>query len=228
MEIQIREMLELQDKLNLGTNWEHWKLGLTNKNKIINWKRCMYMELAEAIDSVSWKHWKNIDGWIDYENFKVELIDVWHFLMSELMIHLENDEIIKIVLEKKDIEITTKLPKEWKQEDSSMIDNILEPYEDLMILSLARLNSTDYLTDLIEAFFICLNSAWVSFNDLYKLYIWKNVLNKFRQDNGYKEWTYKKIWWTVEDNVVMQQIVEKHIWFDTIYKKLEDKYNTIK
>jgi hypothetical protein len=97
-----------------------------------------------------------------------------------------------------------------------------------MILSLARLNSTDYLTDLIEAFFICLNSAWVSFNDLYKLYIWKNVLNKFRQDNGYKEWTYKKIWWTVEDNVVMQQIVEKHIWFDTIYKKLEDKYNTIK
>jgi hypothetical protein len=79
--------------------------------------------------------------------------------MSELMIHLENDEIIKIVLEKKDIEITTKLPKEWKQEDSSMIDNILEPYEDLMILSLARLNSTDYLTDLIEAFFICLNSA---------------------------------------------------------------------
>ena len=31
------------------------------------------METAEAIDSVSWKHWKNVEGGIDYENFKQNL-----------------------------------------------------------------------------------------------------------------------------------------------------------
>lgn len=217
-------MLNLQNKLNLDTNWENWKLGITNNAKVINWKRCMYMELAEAIDSVSWKHWKNIDGGIDYENFKVELIDIWHFLMSELLTHMEVDEIADAFVEKSTVQAKLKLPKDWSKDDNSRIDEILEPYEDLMILSLARLNTKDYLKDLLEAFCICLNSAEISVADLYKLYIWKNVLNKFRQDHGYKEWTYIKVWNGEEDNVVMQRIIETTIWFEAIYFKLEQEY----
>ena len=42
-----------------------------------------------------------------------------------------------------------------------------------------------------------------------KLYIGKNCLNQFRQDNGYKEGHYIKVWNGKEDNVVMVEILEK-------------------
>ena len=35
---------------------------------------------------------------------------------------------------------------------------------------------------------------------LFDLYIGKNVLNRFRQDNGYKSGTYQKVWSGREDN----------------------------
>jgi len=227
MKEQIKEMLNLQNKLNSDTNWDNWKLGITNKWKVINWKRCIYMELAEAIDSVSWKHWKNIDWGIDYENFKVELIDIWHFLMSELLIHMQIEEIVDIFIDKSSIEARIKLPREWTKDDNSNIDDIIEPYENLMVLSLVKIDKRDYLSDLIEAFCICMNSAWVDIDDLYKLYIWKNVLNKFRQDHGYKEWTYIKVWNGEEDNVVMQRIIADTIWFEGIYHKLEKEYSKL-
>ena len=225
MEKQIIEMFKLQDTLNKKTSWDNWKLWVTNKWKIINWRRCIYMELAEAIDSISWKHWKNIDWWIDYENFKVELIDIWHFLMSELLRFYSIDELVILVTKYSKIKSNIKLPINWKKENNTQIDDILEPYENLMALSLLKIDDKDYLESLIESFFICLDSAWISFDGLYKLYIWKNVLNKFRQDHGYKEWVYIKIWNWEEDNVVMQKIIENTLWFDEIYTELEEVYS---
>lgn len=228
MEKQIIEMFELQDSLNKKTSWDNWKLWVTNKGKIINWRRCIYMELAEAIDSVSWKHWKNIEWWIDYENFKVELIDIWHFLMSELLRFYTIDELVVLVNKYSNSKSDIKLPLIWEKENNAEIDDILEPYENLMALSLLKIDDKDYLESLIESFFICLDSASVSFDYLYKLYIWKNVLNKFRQDHGYKEWTYIKIWNWEEDNVVMQRIIEKTLWFWEIYNGLEEVYSKLK
>ena len=39
-----------------------------------------------------------------------------------------------------------------------------------------------------------------SFDQLYRMYVGKNVLNFFRQDHGYKEGTYVKVWGGREDN----------------------------
>ena len=44
-----------------------------------------------------------------------------------------------------------------------------------------------------------------------KKYIIKNVLNKFRQDNGYKEGTYKKIWKMGEDSLEDNDVVFMHL-----------------
>lgn len=228
MERKIIEMLELQTWLNIKTSWENWKLGVTNKWKIINWRRCIYMELAEAIDSVSWKHWKNIEWGIDYENFKVELIDIWHFLMSELLRTFTIDELVILITKYSESKSEVKLPLEWSKSDNANLDDIIEPYEHLMALTLIKIDDKDYLENLIESFFICLDSASVSFDDLYQLYIGKNVLNKFRQDHWYKEWNYIKIWNWEEDNVVMQRIIEKTLWFKEIYEWLEENYSKLK
>jgi len=44
-------MLQLQNQLNDATNGEDWPKGVTKNGKTINWKRCIYMECAEMIDS---------------------------------------------------------------------------------------------------------------------------------------------------------------------------------
>ena len=56
----LENMLKLQQKLNDETNGLNWEEGYTKEGKLISWRRCIYMECAELIDSFSWKHWKNI------------------------------------------------------------------------------------------------------------------------------------------------------------------------
>ena len=80
---KILKMLQLQQELNDATNGKGWENGLTKNNKTIDWKRCIYLECAELIESYPWKHWKNIDAQPDYENIKIEAVDIWHFIISQ-------------------------------------------------------------------------------------------------------------------------------------------------
>ena len=69
----------------------------------------------------------------------------------------------------------------------------------------------------------------VNLQKLFDIYIGKNVLNKFRQDHGYKDGTYKKIWNGVEDNIIMNEILQSGVnSVDEIYSKLEICYKNIK
>lgn len=227
MQGKLKEMLDLQNLLNTNTNGEDWRSGITLNGKIINWKRCIYMELCEAIDSLPWKHWKNIEGKIDYENFKVEMIDIWHFVMSYLLIFTDSKSLSIDLLKFIDKKASIILPKEFSKEDNLRLDIILEPYEELMRITLRKENSKEHSMKLAKQFFLCLKVSGISFDDLYKLYIWKNVLNKFRQDNWYKEWKYQKNWNWREDNVYMQEIISNTTWFDNIYNKLEVIYKSL-
>ena len=82
MDNKIFLMLQLQNQLNDATNGEDWTKGVTKNGKTINWERCIYMECAEMVDSFGWKHWKSIDIEPDWQNHQIEVIDVWHFIMS--------------------------------------------------------------------------------------------------------------------------------------------------
>jgi hypothetical protein len=59
----------------------------------------------------------------------------------------------------------------------------------------------------VGKFALLCNYVGMSFEDLYKMYLGKNVLNKFRQENGYREGTYHKIWNRKEDNEVLSHIL---------------------
>jgi hypothetical protein len=229
MEKKILEMLELQDKLNTQTSWENWKDWITNKWKIISWRRCIYMELAEAIDSVPWKHWKNIEWKTDINNFKIELVDIWHFLLSEAIRLVWINEAKNIILANINEKYSLKLPVFWNKQENEMLNDYLKPYEDLFRISLEKEENLEYVDKLSRQFFICLDTSWMTFWELYSLYIWKNVLNKFRQNNWYKEWTYIKIWDWKEDNVIMQEILDKNnwIWFNELYEELNKIYKNL-
>lgn len=213
MEDKIREMLKLQMKLNNETNGECWLDGITKEGREINWYRCIYMETAEAIDSLNWKHWKDIKAPDDIENLKIELVDIWHFVMSELLFETKGDYDYN----------TSKILHgfNYMRGDS---DDTIESLENLLISAINR-ESTDILLSVFTNVLYKIKNF--DFDELYKMYIGKNVLNQFRQDNGYKEGTYKKIWDGQEDNVVMMRLIEglgDNLSFDSLYTSLRLRY----
>ncbi len=48
--------------------------------------------------------------------------------------------------------------------------------------------------EILRTFFELCHLTGLSFDELYQRYIIKNTLNKFRQDNGYTDGSYIKIW----------------------------------
>ncbi len=220
---RIVSMLELQQELNDSTNGLDWEDGLTKDGKIIDWKRCIFLEGAELINSYPWKHWKNINSSADYENIKIECVDIWHFVMSEALKEYKIFELGNISTLASDI-VSSVEYKMFKEELSIKRDIYAEikSVENMI----ATLFTSNNIHTLMGAFFEMSLNLGVNIETLYSLYIGKNILNKFRQDNGYKEGTYIKIWNGLEDNVVMQSILEQDnsISPKQLYFALQSKY----
>ncbi len=218
-------MLQLQASLNEATNGDKWTEGVTKNGKIINWRRCIYMECAEMIDSFSWKHWKNIDQEADWDNLQVEVVDVWHFVMS---LAIENySQTLRGQVE--DLAINISESKSFKKIETkeglfAEQDETIGKIESIMIDTLSR-GPLD-LEKLISDFFDLVVMSGLNLDSLYMLYVGKNILNQFRQDNGYKDGSYIKVWAGEEDNVIMKRILEQNsdIKPDTLYKELTKLY----
>ncbi|MFK5881402.1 MAG: dUTP diphosphatase [Sulfurospirillum sp.] len=225
----IKEMFLLQQKLNDETNGLGWENGYTKNNKIINWKRCIYMECAELIDSFNWKHWKDIDKPIDWENAVIEIVDIWHFVMSLV---LEDgkvnrgkgiDRMARDVTDVQGFERFTKEPQSLKDAQSAEIINDIEK-----IIHETTDFKVDIYDSLLKNYFSLALKCGVNLKILYKYYIAKNILNGFRQDHGYKDGSYKKVWNGKEDNVVMLEILDaKVLGADELYKELDKAYAVI-
>ena len=221
-------MLQLQAQLNDATNGEKWIKGITKNGKEINWKRCIYMESAEMIDSFSWKHWKNIAQEPDWANMQIEVVDVWHFIMS-LAIEDYNRN-MKGVIDDIALDIS-QLPSfssiEGTNKSFENQSNIITLVEEIMLCVLKK-DGFD-INELIEMFFKLVLMSGLDLESLYKLYVGKNILNQFRQDNGYKEGTYIKVWNGDEDNVIMQKVFKEQpdIKPDGLYRELAKLYHEL-
>ncbi len=226
----IKEMFLLQQKLNDETNGIGWENGYTKNDKIINWKRCIYMECAELIDSFNWKHWKDIEKPIDWENAVIEIVDIWHFIISLV---LEDgkirrgkgiDRMARDVTDVQGFERFTKEPHSIKDAPSAEIINDIEK-----IIHETTGFRVDIYDSLLKNYFSLALKCGVNLKVLYKYYIAKNVLNGFRQDHGYKDGSYKKVWNGKEDNVIMLEIMDaKILGADDLYKELDKAYAIIK
>ena len=221
---KILQMLKLQQELNDATNGKDWEKGVTKNGKLIDWKRCTYLECAELIESYPWKHWKNIDAQPDYENIKIEAVDIWHFIMSQGLKEYKMQDLGNI----EDLTATiNNLPnfQIFKKEISPTTKNNYEQIETVEIL-MKSLFCDESTEKLMEAFINVAMQSGLNLDSLYKLYVGKNILNQFRQDHGYKDGSYIKIWNGKEDNVTMQSILEENeeITPTLLYTKLEAAY----
>ena len=76
------EIFSMQDTLNkrIGVNTD----GMSDEDKakwVLNYTRAMQQEMSELIDSVPWKWWAKYQEF-DEQNAKVEVVDLFHFLIS--------------------------------------------------------------------------------------------------------------------------------------------------
>ncbi len=222
-------MLQLQNQLNEATNGDKWTAGITKNGKTINWRRCIYMECAEMVDSFSWKHWKSIDKEPDWDNLQIEVVDVWHFIMS-LAIE-EYSKNLRGGVEDLGISIS-QYPNfamiDTTKENFSKQEDVIEQVEKLIRQAIS--DSELDLEKLITDFFSLVIMSGLNLDTLYRLYIGKNILNQFRQDHGYKDGSYIKVWNGEEDNVVMKRVWEddSNIKPDKLYKELAKVYLSLK
>lgn len=227
MEI-LENMLKLQQKLNDETNGINWEDGYTKEGKLISWRRCIYMECAELIDSFSWKHWKNINNDTNWENVCIEIVDIWHFIMSLILEEYKEKHIYDknfIAEEIYSVTFFDDFCKENTKPNETDVYGILNDIE-LIIHKCSGFNCD--LGELLSVYFTLARKCGLNLNKLYEIYIAKNILNKFRQEHGYKEGTYIKIWNGVEDNEVLNKILEENLNFEEIYEKLEQAYSKLK
>jgi len=218
-------MLQLQAQLNDATNGEDWTKGVTKNGKIINWKRCIYMECAEMVDSFSWKHWKSINQEPDWDNLQIEVVDVWHFIMS---LAIENySRNLRGGIEDLALNIS-QLPSfstiDKRNNSFGFQDKVIEKVENIIRLSLEE--GELKLEEMFSEFFDLAVMSGLDLETLYRLYVGKNILNQFRQDNGYKDGTYIKVWNGEEDNIVMKRVWENNgdIKPELLYKELVKAY----
>ena len=101
---KLEEIFRLQEVLNqrIGVNLRD--LSEEEKTKwILNYSRAMSQEMSELIDSVPWKWWAKYQKF-DEQNVRVEIIDLFHFLISLAQtVGMTSDDVFQAYLKKNEI-----------------------------------------------------------------------------------------------------------------------------
>ena len=139
--------------------------------------RAVWVECAELLDHFGWKWWKRQEA--DLEQTKLEVVDIWHFGLSELMREgcLNRGVAAQLAV------ALAKPPGDFRL-----------AVEQLALSCLAT-RAFD-----LDAFAAVMRALPLGFDGLYRIYVGKNVLNAFRQTHGYQSGSYRKVWNGREDN----------------------------
>ncbi len=190
---QLKIMLSLQDNMNTKVNANWQAQGY-------EWYRAIWVECAELLDHYGWKWWKKQSP--DTEQVALELIDIWHFGLSILLQSGKPIEEIVSLIEKQ-------LVIHTDEKDFRL---------DLEKFVAATLGDREFHVDLFGRLMAGIN---MSFEQLYRGYVGKNVLNFFRQDHGYKDGSYRKHWHDGrEDN---EHLVEAVLSLDATKPEFKDE-----
>lgn len=79
---KLEEIFRMQDELNRRIGVDTSNMSEEEQTKwVLNYTRAMQQEIAELIDSVPWKWWAKYQAF-DQQNARVEVVDLFHFLVS--------------------------------------------------------------------------------------------------------------------------------------------------
>jgi dimeric dUTPase (all-alpha-NTP-PPase superfamily) len=177
-------MAHMQEEHNLQVHPEWRAQGYA-------YYRAIWVECAEMLDHFGWKWWKKQTA--DMDQVKLELVDIWHFGLSEIIRADALTERLGIRLS--EVEVTL----------SPDADEFRSAIEDLAESSLRTKSFA------LEPFIAAMCALPMTYTDLYGMYIGKNVLNQFRQNNGYQSGEYRKLWAGREDNEHLVELLAESV-----------------
>lgn len=100
--MDLKAIFEKQIELNKRINselYEQIKDPEVRKEWFLKFELAMRQESAEAIDSLNWKWWKKDPE--DWDNIKVELVDILHFWVSMCTVAgLSAEEVVSLYFKK--------------------------------------------------------------------------------------------------------------------------------
>jgi dimeric dUTPase (all-alpha-NTP-PPase superfamily) len=101
---QLRELFRMQQALNerIGVRTD----GMSEAEQtqwVLNYCRAMTQEIAELTDSVPWKWWAKYQKF-DLQNARVEVVDLFHFLISlAQVLGMSADDVFDAYLKKNEV-----------------------------------------------------------------------------------------------------------------------------
>ncbi len=201
MKNQLLVMLEMQDAMNAHVNPDWRDAGNA-------WYRAIWTECAEMLDHYGWKWWKHQQP--DLEQVRLELVDILHFAMSDYLLRYGDYDAAAAR-----IEAELRQPKN-DADIRSAIETMARTTIEEQSMHFADFAN---IMALIE----------MDFDQLYRTYVGKNVLNFFRQDHGYKEGSYVKQWQGREDNEHLAELLAdldsaNPDFRDQVYAELQARY----
>lgn len=101
---KLEEIFRLQKALNERIGVSLDDLSEEEKTRwVLNYSRAMQQEMAELIDSVPWKWWAKYQNF-DEQNAKVEVVDLFHFLVSlAQVLGMTPDDVYQAYLKKNEV-----------------------------------------------------------------------------------------------------------------------------
>lgn len=191
----------MQDAMNSRVS-ETWR------ENNYEWYRAIWVECAEMLDHHGWKWWKHQE--IDVPQVQLELVDIFHFGLS---LRLMTGQSISTI----SAQLAGEIQSASQQTDFKLA---------LEQLASAAVSKQEFSG---QAFADCLSLIDMNLDELFRQYVGKNTLNFFRQDHGYKDGSYIKIWHGEEDNEVLAQVVttldaSADDFQQQLYQALEEKY----
>jgi dimeric dUTPase (all-alpha-NTP-PPase superfamily) len=196
------ETVEIQKSFNesIAPGWQ-----LDKQHQKYDFWMAVLDETVEVLGSRHWKWWKNSSkmGDIDWDNIKVELIDIFHFLLSiaiqQDMDHVLFSQLVNIEMTKDENPIKVHDEKFFEEFWNEFLMGV-----QMKILPITCLKLIDFWY-----------KAGGDANELFKEYRIKAALNNIRQEFGYGAAnTYEKMWLDVntntkvEDNVIAWKLAQ--------------------
>lgn len=201
----VAEMFATQCRLNdfLDPDWR-------SKPDVYKNSRAIFAAAFEILDATKWKWWskwpKGPEKKIDLDQLRLEVVDIWVFLMSWIMQKESATDDIEEIL---GFEFSpgTFNPSEFADAALNLASTV------------RLLDECDYVreavNDATECFKTLMSCANMDLQGLYDLYNRKAALNLLRWENGYGT-TYVKMWPEltggtpshIEDNVWLVRVLE--------------------
>ena len=201
MKNKLLVMLELQAAMNARVN-SGWRMANSE------WYRAIWTECAEMLDHYGWKWWKHQQP--DLDQVRLELVDIFHFAMSDYLLQDNDNEAV-----------ASRILAELACPGS--ISEIRLAIESMAQSTIA--NQSMHFSEFANI----MQLIEMDFDQLYRMYVGKNVLNFFRQDHGYKDGSYIKVWQGREDNEHLVELLtrldsETANFKDEVYQGLQTRY----